>query len=233
MSKKRLAIAGILLLLTIALVTAAVVWQDRSRRFGQEKQAFVDKYQKAMEIEIHKYFVVCDELPDSPLELVYPGSHTRSPWVFTGMVVYGFNQPTLDEGWEAYEREVFEKTIPRCREKIPEWQNRLTVARKPLVELDGNLDAQLDLFIDADFSQLAGQRFLRGLCEDRGVTEEVILAFTEAYIAVHNIRRMKEMAAELLDSEVVDIAVAGYDAQLGVAMEEFQDAKTAVLEQVE
>lgn len=205
------------LVVLVAMVAIPCAWFGvRSLQLEDEKKkSFVDEYQEVMKREICNHFVLFGELPEDPAVLVYPGCELRSPRVFNGVVQFGFNHPTLEEGWMAFERDIFSKVISSCRDELPEWQSKLAVARKPLIELEGNLEAQLDLFMDPSFNEFAGQAFLIELEDDRGVDEEAVSAFIDAYREVRHLRH-----SELSEPE------------LEQAMKQFQRTKAIILEQV-
>ena len=223
----------------LGLVVGGALWQIQRKAFGAEKAAFLKKYQATMEKEIQDYFFAFEELPGESQELVAPGVEIRQPWVMNGIVKFGFNRPSIREGWMAFEVDVFQQTIPVCQAKLPEWKRELAAARKPLLELDGDLPAQLDLFLDRTFDARSGYSFLEKLQEEQNVSEEALLDFMYAFVEVRSIEGFRQWAGQIVGSpewDSPDLAAA-VDARAGqeleLALREFRRARNVVLEQAE
>ena len=215
MRKQGCLITSFILFLAVVLVGGGVVWHITTRRIEQERQAFIDKYQRWLTREIRQHFFVFEELPGCSLDLIYENSQLRRPWVYDSLIEFGYDRPSIDAGWEQFEVEMFERTIRLCRAKAPQWQDELTEARKPLVDLEGNLSAQLDLFVDPKFDCCAGHYLLKHLQANRGVEEETLMAFLDAYMDVREAKMI----------------LGHHEAVPAARTEKFKMAKTAVLEQ--
>ena len=154
-----------------------------------------------------------------------------------GLIDSGFNKPNLQEGLLRFESDMFKKTLAIAEDRVPEWQEEVTLARKPLVSLDGNLSAQLDLFADSSFDNQAGHFLLVELQEERGVDEDVLLDFVNAFVKVRSLPVHSEVMRKIANRFEDDVAlsaevVAHEDADVRSAIEEYHRAKKAVLEQV-
>jgi len=99
----------------VGLLAACATWHMRHRAFEKEKAAFLVRYQAVMEHEIKIFYFTFDQLPETAQEMVGPNCGIRRPWVMTAVVTYGFNRPSLMEGWLAFEKDMFRKIIPICQ----------------------------------------------------------------------------------------------------------------------
>jgi hypothetical protein len=115
--RNRLAV-GLSALVIIGIVAVgAVAWKDY-QQFNREKSQFLENYREELEREILDYYSASGEMPHSAQDLLKHSTALRSPVVFDAMVKFGFNQPTLEEGWLAYESRVFEEMVPVCLKRI-------------------------------------------------------------------------------------------------------------------
>jgi hypothetical protein len=150
-------------------------------------------------------------------KLIHANSAIRQPWVFDGVVEFGWNRPTLDEGWNAFEREMLPTCTSLAKARIPEWREQLKAAREPLFQRAPDLAAQLELFVDLDFDYSAGCQFLRELRDQRGVQDRFLVAFIES---VGKAREVKTFGCLKRDSEIAQ------------ALDEFRRAKAVIMAEI-
>ena len=228
---RRLLIIGVAILLVIALIAGGAAWYSQHLTNNRKRTEFLRDYRAAMEVAIRRYYFMFEELPAGSEEL---GRTIREPWVFDGIVTFGFNRPTLEEGMLSFERDAFESVLPDCKGLISTWRKELDTARRPLVEREGNLAAQLDLFVDTSFERAAGYRFLTQLQEQRGVEEETLAEFLDACNKVLDKDRVRRIMIRL--KVAPDLATAARqksDRELAFALEEIETLKQSIIKQVE
>ena len=222
--------AVILLVLaaTIGSIGGLLAWRNDRQELEARRKEFLARYAAAMEDAIRSQYFMLEKLPQSAQELIYPGTEIRSPWVMDGIVECRFNRPSLEAGWLKLESEVFAEVNSRCPARIPDWRRDLDLARQPLLDREGRLDEQLDLFCDRAFDGRAGYKFLEELRTERGVAEETISDFAEAARDITRIEGHREFLRQYNDPQRVELLS---ETELAKARQEFERLKRAILQQ--
>ena len=176
------------------------------------------------------------DLPTSPEELDSLG--IPSPWIFDSLIEFNFNQPTLEEGFYSFSGDMFYKVLPSCRQSLPRLRKELQRYLKVLEELEGDLSAQLDLFIDPAFRSCAGIKWLEELEKTKGVPEETFIIFLEACGKVKEARLAPKIMAQLtsvpdVPPELAEAVTSKAEYEIVIAMEEFLQAKEALLAELD
>jgi hypothetical protein len=221
-------------LLVSGLAAGGFAWRNEHLRFERQKAEFLAKYDKLITKAIRYHFLTTGELPKTSREI--DRIATRQSWVLDEVVRFGFNRPTLEEGWLNLEQDAVTRVFPACQARVEEWERELTNARRPLVEREGNPSAQLELFIDQDFEYLAGYRFLMDLQERRGVAEKSVREFIAAFLAVREAHsdgmRLRHAAAKYVPESWNAVAQKS-DLQLAQALDAFERCKKGLLAEAE
>jgi hypothetical protein len=186
-------------LLVLALIGGSVLlfrWQQRS----EEKQAFVLEYQGLMRKSLETYYFGSGELPGNATQLVASDVQAlRSPDVVTGWSRHDLVSNKIDTRTATpFEREMFDAVMRDCQPLVPQWQAKLAAARQPLLERAGNLAAQLDLFAEPSFNNLAGIKFLEDLADEHQLGEAEILALLKAARWYKGAKQQRDLPAEEL-----------------------------------
>jgi len=228
-TRTRLAVVVAAILLAAG---GAVVWLWRAETNRQARRAFRAAYHARLVGAIRGYYLAERALPTDWEALVASGAYAISPDELNAMIHLGLNVSKGPNPVADFQRESFRAARSSSSRRLGDWIEQIHAAEKPLRDLEGDLGAQLDLFLDPQFDASVGVPFLERLMRERGVCEAALIAFGKASSDMHFAYLLLERPEAALDHpDFIPITKARAQKELDEARAELRRLKAEILRQ--
>lgn len=174
-------LATVFLLLVIAVsVGGYVMYANHQADVDRREQAFRDMYKAQLVRAMKTYYFLHGELPPDAERFDAAGVHSLDPETFNQLIEFKLNEGGMVNAFTTLTKETYPHAFADAKEAEASWAEELAAARKPWLDREGDLRAQLSLFLDPAFDTIPTVKVLEAIRDQYGVPEAKLIALTEA-----------------------------------------------------
>jgi len=218
------------LILIVLFASAGAYWVVQRQQYEQDKKEFLSKCRDAMLDDFEEYYLSYGEVPREYDEMVFVNCSFQQIWIYNGFCEFGFNEPSVEEGYDPFLELVFEDTLPVVEMHLDDWKEKRTIAMEPIRRLEGDVEGQLGYFRDPHVEIALIGSLLKRLNDEYDVSEETLYDFHDA-LGELRIAKARQWAKEQAPWRVPDLSEEEIEQQIQEKHAAYELAKRQVLEE--